>query len=151
MVKGLERKTYEDWLRFLGLFYEKRETEKRGDWERPHCSLWLPHKGSRGAKVIFALWWPVTEPEGTAWSCNRGGSGWISGKASSPEGGQALEQAPQSGSHDIDLVRVQETSGQHSECCSRCFAEIHSVQDRPLPKHSERVLLCSDRLSLLTK
>ena len=24
-------KTYEDWLRFLGLFYEKRETEKRGD------------------------------------------------------------------------------------------------------------------------
>jgi len=31
MVKGLERKTYEDWLRFLGLFYEKRETEKRGD------------------------------------------------------------------------------------------------------------------------
>jgi len=36
-------------------------------------------------------------------------------------------------------------------CCSRRFAGIRAVQDRPLPKHSERVLLCSDKLSLLTK
>ena len=36
-------------------------------------------------------------------------------------------------------------------CCSRRLTGICAVQDRPLPKHSERVLLCSDRLSLLTK
>ena len=36
-------------------------------------------------------------------------------------------------------------------CCSRCLVGIRAVRDSPLPKHSERVLLCSDRLSLLMK
>lgn len=36
-----------------------------------------------------------TGPEGTAWSCARGGTDWILGKGSLPEGDQALEQVPQ--------------------------------------------------------
>ena len=34
--------------------------------------------------------------------------------------------------------------------CSRCLTGICDVRDRPLPKHSERVLSCSDRLTLLS-
>ena len=43
------------------------------------------------------------------------------------------------------------TGPEEGHCCSRRLAGIRAVRDRPLPKHSERVLLCSDRLSLLMK
>lgn len=45
-----------------------------------HPGLWLPHKGTA---LIISLWW-LTEPEGTTWSCDRGESGWVLGKVSSP-------------------------------------------------------------------
>lgn len=33
-------------------------------------------------QALISLWWPMTEPEGMAWSCNRERSVWISGKGS---------------------------------------------------------------------
>jgi len=45
-------------------------------------------------------------------SIDREGSGWLSGEVSSPEGGRALEQAPQESGHCTKLARVQEVCGQ---------------------------------------
>ena len=56
----------------------------------------------------------VTGPEGTVWSCIRGGSDWISGKGSSPERCWVLEQPPQGTSHG-STTRVQGEFGQHSQ------------------------------------
>jgi len=41
----------------------------------------------------------ATGPDGTAWSCVRGGASWELGKGSSHESGWALEQAPQDSRH----------------------------------------------------
>lgn len=58
---------------------------RRGDWGKPHCGLQFPHEGKRMGRH-WSLCWPVTGLEGMAWSCIRGGFGWISGKDSSPRG-----------------------------------------------------------------
>lgn len=74
-------------------------------------SSWVPLVGSAQSRGGWgeSSWWPaaphgvsnelcslvtVTGPEGTAWGCVRGGSGWGLGRGSSPERGWALEQAP---------------------------------------------------------
>jgi len=44
----------------------------------------------------------------------RGGSGWISGKGSSPRGWLDPKQPPQDSGHSSKFARVQEASGQ---CC----------------------------------
>jgi len=54
----------------------------------------------------------VTEPKRTTKSCTREGSGWVSGKGSSPEHGHALEQVLWSTGHGIKPVKVQEAFGQ---------------------------------------
>lgn len=54
----------------------------------------------------------VTQPEGMAWHCIRGGSGWVLGKGSLPEGFQALEEVP-------------EGSGQGT-CCERTVPSLPS-------------------------
>jgi len=46
----------------------------------------------------------------TAWSCVRGGSGWVLGKGSSPLGDQALEEAPQSRGHSLKLLELKKCS-----------------------------------------
>ena len=51
----------------------------------------------------------------------------------------------------LSTVKYAQFHSQVSICCSRRLTGIHAVWDRPLPKRSERVLLCSDRLSLLMK
>ena len=72
MVKDLAGKMCEEGLRSLGMF--------------------SPEQGRlRGSLMVACR---------TAWSCVRGGSGWVSGKGFSPEGGWALEQAPQGSGHD---------------------------------------------------
>ena len=55
-----------------------------------------PHREQRGSTEQCSL---LTGPEGIAWSCDREGSGWISGNDSSPEDGQALEQSLQGRGH----------------------------------------------------
>lgn len=60
MVKGVERKLYEEQLRSLGVLSEE------------------------GQALISALWWPMSGHKGMAWSCIRGCLGWVSGKGSSP-------------------------------------------------------------------
>ena len=44
-----------------------------------------PHREQRDSSELCSLL-TVTGPEGTAWSCVRGGSSWTLGKSSSPEG-----------------------------------------------------------------
>ena len=94
MVKGLEGKMYEEQLRSLGLFSPSSAEQAEG---RPHGSLQLPHKGSRGAGAELCSL-------GTAWSWDRGGSGWVLGKGSSSRSGQALGQAPQGSRHGTELL-----------------------------------------------
>jgi len=82
----------------------------RGDlretsWQ-PTSSSWGVVKGL----VLISCLWPTTEPEETALSCDRRGSGWVSGKSSLPS--QALEQVPQGSGHGTELVEVQDASGQ---------------------------------------
>ena len=77
MVKGLEGKTCEEWLRYLGLF----SLESEG---RPCGSLQLSHEESREAVLVTALW-SLTRSKGMAWICVRGGLSCMLEKASSPE------------------------------------------------------------------
>ena len=44
----------------------------------------------------------------TAWGCVKGGSGWVLGKGSSPEGGQATEQTAQGSGHSPKLLEFKE-------------------------------------------
>uniref|UniRef100_A0A8C3C3U0 3-hydroxyanthranilate 3,4-dioxygenase n=1 Tax=Cairina moschata TaxID=8855 RepID=A0A8C3C3U0_CAIMO len=57
----------------------------------------------------------ATGPEGTAWSWDRGGSGWGLGKGSAPRGGRALRQAPQGSGHSTEPAGVQELFRQSSQ------------------------------------
>jgi len=52
-------------------------------------------RGSKGAGADLLFLMTATEHRRTTWSCDREGSGWISGKGSSQEGGWAQEQTAQ--------------------------------------------------------
>ena len=61
--------------------------QRRGDWgETTSQPIASSQGGVKEEVLISALKWSVIELEGTPWSCHRGGSGWISGKGSSPRG-----------------------------------------------------------------
>jgi len=64
----------------------------------------VAYSPSQGAEDSTELCSLVTEkgPEGTAWSCIKGGSDWELGKGSSPKGGQALKP-PQGSGHGLKL------------------------------------------------
>lgn len=53
----------------------------------------------------------ATEPEGTAWSCDREGASGASGKGSSQEGQGEMEQAARGSGCSTELVGFQEVSG----------------------------------------
>ena len=52
-----------------------------------------PHREQTGSTELCSV--AVTGPEGTAWSCNMGGLGWVLGKGSSPEGGGCGTSSPE--------------------------------------------------------
>jgi len=64
-----------------------------------HSAPQLLQKGKKGAGTDLCSLVTAMGPEGMAWSCVRGGSGWVVGKSSSPERGRAPEQAPQGSEH----------------------------------------------------
>jgi len=64
-------------------FVQPRAEQAEG---RPHGGLQLPHEGSGGAGAELCSLGTATGPEGTAWSWDRGGSGWGLGKGSAPRG-----------------------------------------------------------------
>ena len=86
MVKGLEDKRYGEQLRSLGLFRSEQGRLKGG--------LMVTYSSSQGGSADLCSLVTVTGPEGMAWSCIRGGSSWGLGEGSSPEGSQALQEAP---------------------------------------------------------
>lgn len=110
MVKGVEGKTFKGWLKSLGLF----NTEQR----RPRRGLMVAYSSSwgewRSCTDLCSLLTEI-EPKSMAWSCNRWGSGWIWGEDSSPEDGQALEQALQGSDHCTKLAGIQGEPGQCSQ------------------------------------
>ena len=61
-----------------------------------------PHREQKGSAELCSLV-TVTGPEGMHGAV-RGGSGWISGKGSSPGSGWVLEQAPQGSSLGVKLI-----------------------------------------------
>jgi len=67
-------------------------------------SLWRERRVSAELCSLVA----GTGPEGTAWSCVRGGSGWGLGSGSSPESVQSLEQAAQDSGHSPELPEFRE-------------------------------------------
>lgn len=65
MVKGIECKTYEDWLKSFGLFNAEKKKLRGG-------LMVAPDKGSgRVGTDLFSLV-TATELEGMAWSCTGG-------------------------------------------------------------------------------
>ena len=112
MVKGLEGKTYEGGAVEVPWLVQPRAEQAEG---RPHGGLQLPHEGSGGAGAELCSLGTATGPEGTAWSWDRGGSGWVLGKGSAPRGGRALGQAPQGSGQGTESDRIQEAFGQHSQ------------------------------------
>jgi len=69
---------------------------------RPSSS---PYSGLPSSLLSLSLYvYPgLIRPKGMAWSCTRGGSVWVSGKGSSPDGDRALEQTPQRSGHGHKL------------------------------------------------
>lgn len=66
IIKGLEVKMYEEWLRLLGLF-NLEETDGR-----PHGSLQLL-QGMEGSSTYLCPLVTDKGPEGVAWNCIREG------------------------------------------------------------------------------
>ena len=82
MVKGLKGKTYEEWLRSLGLFsLEKRRL--RGDLITVYTFL-MTGSGGAGADLFSLVTSDRTHRNGV--KLQQGISGWISGRGSSPRG-----------------------------------------------------------------
>ena len=69
-----------------------------------HGGLWFPQKRGRGVSTDLCFLVTVTGSEGTAWSCITGGSCWVLGKGSSPEGDWTQEQAAHSSGHGPKLL-----------------------------------------------
>lgn len=78
---------------------------------KSHGSQQFPHEASRGTGTDLCSLLTVIGPDGMAWNCDWGGSGWISGKGSSPESGWALEQVPQGNSHSTELLALKKHLG----------------------------------------
>lgn len=58
------------------------------------CSAQRRLKGGFGALQLSHKGNGATGPKEMAWICTRGGSGWVSGGGSSPEGDQAQKRLP---------------------------------------------------------
>lgn len=69
------------------------------------CSFLM--EGSRGAGTDLCSLVTAVKPKQMTWSCIRRGSGWISGKGTSPESAQALEQPPQGSGHSTELLEFE--------------------------------------------
>lgn len=72
--------------------------QPRGEEIEGRRSLQLPQNGS-GEAALTSLWCSAVELKGMVWSCNRRGSGWISGKGTSPEGRGHGTRSPGQESH----------------------------------------------------
>lgn len=71
-----------------------------------------PHREQKGSAELCFLVTVIWEVE--AWSCVRGGSGWVLGKGFSPEGSGYGTGCPGQ-SALLQAAGVQERSGQHSQ------------------------------------
>ena len=85
LVRGLEHKCCEEWLRELGMFILE---EAQG---RPHHSLQLPERGGSQVGVGLFSQGTVTGEEDTALCCSRRGLCWTLGNILHRKGGWALE------------------------------------------------------------
>ena len=89
----------------------------RGGWGPFVCSAqsrggrgeasWMStsSQGSRGAALSSALRWQWQD----LLELSQGGLGWVLGKRSAPEGGQALEQAPHGSRHSPELPELRKS------------------------------------------
>ena len=111
MMKGVEGKMYEEQLKSRGLFCLQ---QRRLREDLIVASDFHP-RGSRGAGADLCSLGTATGPEETAWSCDRGGSGWVLGKDSSPRGWSGTGTGSPRHGHATESAGVQEAFGQHSQ------------------------------------